>query len=156
MWQFKNKLYAHESTCNLFKINIFGNLKFRTITMKNKLLVISALLLMIIATLLSCADAKKSAQKAVPPIDPANLDKTVLPGNDFDTYANGGWKKLNPLPSDRGRFGSFDKLAEVAEKQLNDLVKTTAASTNAKGSVADKIASLFNSGMDTVKIEKQG
>lgn len=124
--------------------------------MKNKLLVISALLLMIIATLLSCADAKKSAQKAVPPIDPANLDKTVLPGNDFDTYANGGWKKLNPLPSDRGRFGSFDKLAEVAEKQLNDLVKTTAASTNAKGSVADKIATLFNSGMDTVKIEKQG
>ncbi len=118
----------------------------------NKLLVISISLCMIVATLLSCTDAKKPT----PAIDPANLDTSVIPGNDFDTYANGGWKKLNPLPADRGRFGSFDKLAEVAEKQLNDLVKATAAAKNPKGSVPDKIATMFNSGMDTVKIDKQG
>jgi putative endopeptidase len=122
--------------------------------MKNKLTVISISAFMIVATLMSCVEPKKTA--SVPAIDPANLDKTVVPGNDFDTYANGGWKKLNPLPADRGRFGSFDKLAEVAEKQVNDLVKTTAAAKNEKGSVPDKIATLFNSGMDTAKIEKQG
>ena len=110
---------------------------------------------MIAATLMSCVEAKKAAP-ATPAIDPVNLDKTVVPGNDFDTYANGGWKKLNPLPADRGRFGAFDKLAEVAEKQMNDLVKTTAAANNEKGSIPDKIATLFNSGMDTAKIEKQG
>ena len=109
---------------------------------------------MIVATLISCTEGKKPAP--VPAIDPANLDKSVLPGNDFDTYANGGWKKLNPLPADRGRFGAFDKLAEVAEKQMNDLVKATAAANNPKGSIPDKIATLFNSGMDTAKIEKQG
>ncbi|HWS00881.1 MAG TPA: M13 family metallopeptidase, partial [Prolixibacteraceae bacterium] len=43
-----------------------------------------------------------------------------------------------------------------AEKQVNDLVKTTAATNNPKGSVPDKIATLFNSGMDSAKIEKQG
>jgi putative endopeptidase len=123
--------------------------------MKNKLVVISISLFMIAATLMSCNEAKKAAP-ATPAIDPANLDKTVVPGNDFDTYANGGWKKLNPLPADRGRFGAFDKLAEVAEKQMNDLVKTTAAANNPKGSIPDKIATLFNSGMDTAKIEKQG
>ena len=123
--------------------------------MKNKLVVISISLCMIAATLMSCVEAKKAAP-AAPAIDPANLDKTVVPGNDFDTYANGGWKKLNPLPADRGRFGAFDKLAEVAEKQMNDLVKTTAAANNPKGSIPDKIATLFNSGMDTAKIEKQG
>lgn len=120
--------------------------------MKNKFVVISISLFMIIATTMSCVEPKKTA----PAIDPANMDKTVLPGNDFDTYANGGWKKLNPLPADRGRFGTFDKLAEVAEKQVNDLVKTTAAANNPKGSVPDKIATLFNSGMDSAKIEKQG
>ena len=120
--------------------------------MKKNLVVISISLFMIIATIVSCTEAKKP----VPAIDPANLDKSVVPGNDFDTYANGGWKKLNPLPADRSRFGSFDKLAEVAEKQMNDLVKTTAAANNPKGSIPDKIATLFNSGMDTVKIEKQG
>jgi putative endopeptidase len=122
--------------------------------MKKNLVVISISLFMIIATILSCTEPKKQASE--PAIDPANLDKTVVPGNDFDTYANGGWKKLNPLPADRGRYGSFDKLAELAEKQVNDLVTTTAAANNAKGSIGDKIATLFNSGMDTAKIEKQG
>ena len=122
--------------------------------MKKNLVVISISICMIVATLISCTEGKKPVP--VPAIDPANLDTSVLPGNDFDTYANGGWKKLNPLPADRGRFGSFDKLAEVAESQINDLVKVTAASKNAQGSIPDKIATLFNSGMDTVKIEKQG
>jgi len=107
---------------------------------------------MIAAILLSCGDAKKAA----PAINPANLDQSVIPGNDFDTFANGGWKKLNPLPADRGRFGSFDQLAEVAENQVQDLVKTTAAVNNPTGSIPDKIATLYNSGMDTAKIEKQG
>jgi putative endopeptidase len=121
--------------------------------MKNKLVIYSISLAMIAAVLLSCGEAKKAV---APCIDPANLDQTVLPGNDFDTFANGGWKKLNPLPADRGRFGSFDQLAEVAEKQVRDLVKTTAAANNPKGSIPDKIATLYNSGMDTAKIEKQG
>lgn len=120
--------------------------------MKNKSIVISISLFMIIAILVSCTEPKASA----PAIDPVNLDKSVVPGNDFDNYANGGWKKLNPLPADRGRFGTFEKLAEEAEKQVNDLVKTTAATKNPKGSVPDKIATLFNSGMDSAKIEKQG
>ena len=120
--------------------------------MKNKFVILSISLSMIAAILLSCGEAKK----ADPTINPANLDLSVIPGNDFDTFANGGWKKLNPLPADRGRFGSFDQLAEVAEKQVQDLVKTTAASNNPKGSIPDKIATLYNSGMDTAKIEKQG
>ncbi len=122
--------------------------------MKNKLFAISTSLFMIVVTLLSCSEAPKPASS--PAIDLFNLDKTVVPGDDFDTYANGGWKKLNPLPADRSRFGSFDQLAEEAEKQVNDLVKTTAAAKNVKGSVPDKIATLFNLGMDTARIEQQG
>lgn len=105
-----------------------------------------------IALLASCGEEKKPD----PAIDLSNLDTTVVAGNDFDTYANGGWKKLNPLPADRGRFGSFDQLSELAEKQVNDLVQKTAATQNEKGSVADKIATLFNMGMDSAKIESQG
>ena len=122
--------------------------------MKNNLVVISISICMIAATLMSCKEGKNPAP--VPAIDPANLDISVLPGNDFDTYANGGWKKLNPLPADRGRYGSFEKLDEVAENQINDLMKVTASTNNPKGSIQDKIATLFNSGMDTVKIEKDG
>ena len=124
--------------------------------MKNKSLFISLLFLftMTIGTLIACND--DAQKKSEPAISLADMDMSVDPGHDFDAYANGGWKKLNPLPSDRARFGSFDKLSEVAEKQLNELVKETASKKNEKGSIADKTATLFNLGMDSVRLEKQG
>ncbi len=121
--------------------------------MKKKLLIIPLCLSLVIVLSMGC---KTTASKETPAISLADLDNTVDPGHDFDAYANGGWKKLNPLPGDRARFGSFDKLAELAEKQLNGLVKETAAQKNEKGSIADKTATLFNLGMDTVKIKEQG
>lgn len=122
--------------------------------MKNLLLFIILIICAAMAgTLYSCNQDKK---QDVPAINPANLDTSVNPGDDFDKYANGGWKKLNPLPADRARYGTFDQLAEVAEKQLNELVEETAKTKNAKGSIADKIATLFNEGMDTAKIEADG
>ena len=48
-------------------------------------------------------------------IDSANMDLTISPADDFDQYANGGWKVNNPLPSDKSRFGTFDKLRDEAE-----------------------------------------
>jgi putative endopeptidase len=104
-------------------------------------------------TFVSCYHEEK---QEVPAINLADLNKSVNPGDDFDSYANGGWKKLNPLPADRARYGSFEKLSELAEKQLNELVEETARTKNAPGSVADKIATLFNQGMDTVKLEANG
>jgi putative endopeptidase len=103
-----------------------------------KLFLLSILILSAVmtGTFYSCDQNKK---QEVPAIDTANLDTSVNPGEDFDTYANGGWKKLNPLPADRARYGTFDKLAEVAEKQLKDLVEETAKTKNAKGSIPDKL-----------------
>jgi len=122
--------------------------------MKKRILLVTLFLIAIMTgTFLSCNNTPK---QDIPAISLADLDTSVNPGVDFDAYANGGWKKLNPLPADRARFGSFDKLAELAEKQLNELVEETAKTKNAKGSVADKIATLFNEGMDTVKIEANG
>jgi len=105
-------------------------------------------------TFIACSE--KEQKSTEPAINLADMDATVNPGVDFDAYANNGWKKLNPLPADRARFGSFDKLAEVAEKQLNELVKETASKKNEKGSIADKTATLFNLGMDSVKIGQLG
>ena len=122
--------------------------------MKKKILfVIPFICAIMTGTFYSCNHPEKQDP---PAINPANLDTAVSPGDDFDTYANGGWKKLNPLPADRARYGTFDQLAEVAEKQLNELVEQTAKTKNSKGSIPDKIATLFNGGMDTTKIDADG
>lgn len=123
--------------------------------MKNKsLLFILFLSSMTIGLFMACSNITQ--KKEAPAINLADMDTSVDPGHDFDAYANGGWKKLNPLPADRSRFGSFDKLAELAEKQLNGLVKETASQKNEKGTIADKTATLFNLGMDSIKIKLQG
>ena len=89
-------------------------------------------------------------------IDRANMDTTVSPGDDFDTYANGNWKKLNPLPDDKSRYGTFDKLGDEADQQLKDLFQSIAREKFPAGSDEKKIADFYSSGMDTVTIEKQG
>ena len=101
----------------------------------------------------ACNQQKNMKIKA---IDINNMDTTVSPGDDFNEYANGGWMKNNPIPEDRSRYGAFDELMDKNEKQLRELVENIAKSDNKKGSIAYKIATYYNSGMDTVKIEKEG
>src|SRR5260221_13293425 len=44
----------------------------------------------------------------------ANIDPTANPGQDFFTYANGGWVKRNPIPNTESASG----IGNVATEQL--------------------------------------
>jgi len=99
----------------------------------------------------SCKEEKKSTA-----IDKTDMDLSVNPAADFDNYANGGWKVKNPLPDDKSRFGTFDKLRDVAEKQQQALFDKVTTEKHELGTVGQKIADLYNMGMDSATIEKQG
>ena len=85
-----------------------------------------------------------------------NFDKSVRPGDDFYEFACGGWMKNNPLSDEYSRYGSFDKIAEDNRKQLNDLILEISGKNNQKGSVAYKIATLYNQVMDSTTLNKNG
>ena len=85
-----------------------------------------------------------------------NLDTTVSPLDDFYQYACGGWLKNNPLDAEHSRYGSFDFLAEENQKQLRGIIDSVSANHNQPGSIADKIATLYNIGMDSVRLQQQG
>ena len=89
-------------------------------------------------------------------IDLTDLDTTVSPAQDFDSYANDGWKKKNPLPDDKSRYGTFDKLGDLAEQQIKTLFSEIADGNFEAGSIEQKIADFYNSGMDTAAIETAG
>lgn len=89
-------------------------------------------------------------------IDKADMDLTVSPADDFDNYANGGWKVKNPLPDDKSRFGTFDQLRDKAEEQLQTLFNKVTSESHEPGSYGQKIADFYNLGMDSVTIEEQG
>ena len=85
-------------------------------------------------------------------LDLANLDTTVSAGADFYQFANGGWRKANPLTAEYSRFGAMDKMANQNSEKMKQLVEEIAAGQHENGSNGQKVADLFNMIMDSVKL----
>lgn len=91
------------------------------------------------------------------PIDPANMDVSVKPGQDFFRYANGKWIDLNPIPPEESRWGSFEECIERSLNAQHQLLEEAAKQTNAvKGSPAQLAGDLYASFMDAERAERDG
>ena len=111
---------------------------------------------LLFAMVMSSCGNNTSSPKLVSGIDKSNLDTTVNPTEDFYDYATGGWAKKNPIPAEYARYATFDKLAEDNQKQVRELIEEIAKQQNEQGSVAQKIGTLYNIGMDSVKLNADG
>jgi predicted metalloendopeptidase len=90
-------------------------------------------------------------------VDPANLDTTIKPCDDFYTFANGGWLKTHTIPSDKPRFGAFEELSERNRAILQQILTETSAKTTwAKGSIQQKVGDFYASGMNEAAIDQRG
>ncbi|MDR1023860.1 MAG: M13 family metallopeptidase [Prevotellaceae bacterium] len=99
----------------------------------------------------SCNSAHRT-----PGIDLTNLDTAINLRQDFYGYACGGWMKKNPLKPEYARYGTFDQLRENNQQQLNDLIDELSKGKNPENSVQQKIADLYNLGMDAATLNAQG
>ncbi|WP_342328982.1 M13 family metallopeptidase [Pedobacter sp. FW305-3-2-15-E-R2A2] len=103
--------------------------------------------------------ASYSAQAQSPAkfIDPANMDLTVKPGDDFYKYASGTWIKNNPVPAKETRWGSFNALRDFNINAVKGLVEDAAADKSAPaGSVKRRVGDFYTAAMDSITIEKLG
>jgi putative endopeptidase len=113
----------------------------------------------IIATLLLCVGSAMPAfaQPLKKFIDPANMDLTVRPGDDFFHYASGVWLKNNPVPAKETRWGSFNQLRDFNINAVKDVLEKSVADKKATpGSVTRRVADFYTAGMDSAAIEKRG
>ena len=89
-------------------------------------------------------------------IDSANFDFSVKPADNFYQYANGMWLKNNPIPPSESRWGSFSEIQEFNYQALHGLLDEYAAKQNKAGSIEQKVADFYKSGMDSATLEARG
>ena len=84
------------------------------------------------------------------------MDKSVTPGDDFFSYANGSWVKKTAIPADRSNVGSHwiaDQLREKNTRELFDgLLKSNADAKSDEG----RIANYYKAYLNTDAIDRAG
>jgi putative endopeptidase len=86
----------------------------------------------------------------------ANIDPTVNPGQDFFTYANGGWLTRNPIPNTESAWGIGNVVREQLYLNLRSINEQAAAASAPPGSDQQKIGDFWATAMDTAKAERLG
>ena len=89
-------------------------------------------------------------------IDKTNFDTSVKPQDDFYQYVNGTWLKNNEIPADKSAYGAFYMLAEKAEKDLREIIESTAKLETEAGSDEQKVGDFYRSYMDSTLTEELG
>ena len=96
------------------------------------------------------------AQSLPAGLDRKGLDPATRPGDDFEQYANGGWRADTEIPPDRSNIGAFVDVSILAETRLAALFGDIAKSRGAPGSESAKIADYYAAYMDMAGIEARG
>lgn len=96
------------------------------------------------------------AQSVSSGIDVNNMDKSVRPGDDFYHYAAGGWLKTHPLDAEHSDNGAFTDLYEQNQTRIQELILQYANSPQEKGTLEQKIGSLYRLMMDSVRLNQEG
>ncbi|WP_457253305.1 M13 family metallopeptidase [Pedococcus sp. P5_B7] len=88
---------------------------------------------------------------------PGHRDDSVRPQDDLFGHANGTWVRDTEIPSDRGRYGTFDMLREQSDERVRTIIERAAADTDAPaGSPTRKVGDLYRSFMDEARADELG
>ena len=104
--------------------------------------------------LLLMAALSANAQRTY--LDQTTIDRSVKPGTDFFSYANGGWLKTNEIPATEASWGDDTIIRKQTRLRLQELITTLSQQTNKPGSDAQKLADCYRAGMDTLARDKRG
>ena len=82
-------------------------------------------------------------------------DASIRAGDNFYLHCSSTWLKNNPIPDDRTRWGTFDKLAAKAEEDVKRIVEDV-SSRPAAGATEQKIGDYFRAYMNEVAVQAAG
>jgi putative endopeptidase len=109
------------------------------------------------AVCLAIAPAALAALPMLRGIQTGDLDRSVEPCTDFFQFANGEWRKQNPIPPSMVRWSRRWAAGELAKDQLKALLEEISAQRSwAPGSVEQLIGDHYAACMDQARIDQLG
>jgi len=112
------------------------------------------------ATALLAASASAQQQQASPVralgVDTTNFDRAIRPQDDFFKFVNGAWLEHTQIPADASSWGAFNELTEKSRSAIHQIVEDAAKSNAPAGSEQRKIGDLYQSYMDSARVEQLG
>jgi len=87
-------------------------------------------------------------------LDPLNFDPRVSPCRDFFEYANGGWKRANPIPPDFSQWGIDDEIDARNLGILKNILENAAA--HPLDDASRKLGNFYAAALDEAAIERDG
>jgi predicted metalloendopeptidase len=99
--------------------------------------------------------AMEQAQGSGLGINPAWMDTSVKPGDDFFGYADGGWARTTQIPADRSSIGGFYIADQEREKNTRALFDAIIKAKPTSGNDA-LIANYYNAYVSTDAIDRAG
>ena len=84
----------------------------------------------------------------------AGMDKSVLPGDDFFRYVNGGWDKATVIPDDKSSVGVVSALRDESDAIVRELIEK--ATKAVSGDPARKVGDYYSAYLNTDQINQLG
>ncbi len=90
-------------------------------------------------------------------IEMANMDTSVRPQDDFFRFVNGTWLDNTEIPADQTNTGVFLDLRDKAREDVKAIIEDVSSKADLEpGSDEQKVADLYNSFMDTERLNDLG
>jgi putative endopeptidase len=118
------------------------------------LLLVCALVLAAPAAWAQSAEGERT--KPLKSLDLTAMDTSADPCTDFFAFACGGWRKNNPVPGDKARWGRFDELREFNLYTLKDILEDAAKPAATRTPIETQVGDFYASCMDTAAIDAAG
>lgn len=89
-------------------------------------------------------------------VDLSAKDADVKAGDDFWTFANGGWDKRTEIPADKGAVGYGNILSDEAETNVRLILDDMATNPGKYGATGKQVGDFYGTWMDEAAIEAKG
>jgi putative endopeptidase len=117
---------------------------------KTQLLLVSSILL------LGAFNSPENPDPLLSGINKENMDTSTKPGDNFDTYVNGTWKKNTKIPDDKASYGAGYMVYEKSQEDVKAIIEASSKGDFAPGSDEQKIGDFYDAYMDIKMRDQKG